>query len=244
MLGSATGRTSSGAVGAFVGELMTSADPAEVTLGGDILTALSGGEPLAVNGGFNPVFVQGLESQTAVVQNAVAAAAVSAGIQANNVSRSRVSGAGVGRTGTSDRLLLDIRSYDDLFGGRVAPEGAQPAETFAVDEEASLGEEDSAFETRPFSLWVEGVVGSSEIDADSNGLGSEADTAGITAGAEWLADDGRTVAGLFVSSTETDIDVDGLSDSGSIDSVLIGVYGTTPLGDGYSINGSVSVGHP
>jgi len=216
-------------------------DATEMALAASIINGLTGGAPLVVNGAFNPVIQQGLESQTNVVQNAAAAGAASAGTQANAIARSRVSGAGLGRGDTPDLLLLDIRSYDDLFGNPRATEAPREADPIVYDE-VTLGEEDSAFETRPFSLWVEGVAGKGEIDADQNGSGSETETTGITAGAEWLADDGRTVAGVFVGSTETTVEVDGLDDEGNIDSLLVGVYGSTPLGDGFSLNGSLSVG--
>ena len=82
----------------------------------------------------------------------------------------------------------------------------------------------------------------SEIDADGNGLGSDAETFGVTAGAEWRSDDGSTVAGVFGGSLNTDIDVDSTGDSGEIDTVLVGVYGSTPVGNDFSLNGSFSVG--
>ena len=238
VLGSATSRTASSQVGSIIGGLLDSGD----TLGNDLLAALTDGQPVSVNGGFNPVFTQGLESQTGVVQNAVAAGALAAVTQSDAVARARVSGASVGSVGAPDLLLLDIRSYDDLFSNPQSA-GRQPSDASLGFENPSLGqEEDAAFEVRPFSLWVEAVVGNSEIDSDGNGLGVESDTTGITAGAEFVADDGRSVVGVFVGSTETDVDVDGLGDNGEIDSVQIGVYGSTPLGDGYSVNGSFSVG--
>jgi|GEM_PF-1143641 len=233
------------AVGNFINDLANSGDAGQVALSADIINAVSGGGPLVADGAFSPAVQQGLESQTGVVQNANAAGAVAAGTQANAIARSRVSGAGLGRGDTPDLLLLDVRSYDDLFSNPRATESPRGADPVGYDDgydEVTLGDEDSVFETRPFSLWVEGVAGKGEIDSDSNGAGSETETTGITAGAEWLADDGRTVAGVFVGSTETTVEVDGLDDEGNIDSLLVGVYGSTPLGDGFSLNGSLSVG--
>ena len=237
-LDSATSRSTSSQVGGIIGGLLAANDP----LGPQILDALTNGAPLAVNNGFNPVFTQALESQTGVVQNAVAAGALAAVSQSDAVARARVSGSNVGSAGSPDLLLLDIRNYDDLFLNPQSA-GPQPGAASLDFENPTLGqEEDAAFEVQPFSLWVEAVVGSSEIDSDSNGLGVESDTTGITAGAEFVADDGRSVVGIFVGSTETDVDVDGLGDSGEIDSIQIGVYGSTPLGNGLSVNGSLSVG--
>ena len=237
VLPSAANTSSGAAVAAQVSALLDAGD-ANGTI---LFEALTDGAPLVVNGQFNPVFTQGLESQSNAVTNAAAAGAAAAGAQANAVVRARVSGVGLGTRGAPDPLLLNIRSYDDLF---LNPSATRPqdVEDSAWFQDATLGEEDAVFENRPFSLWVEGVAGQGDIDTDNNGAGSETETVGITAGAEWVTEDGRTVAGVFVGSIETDIEVDGLSDEGDIDSFLVGVYGSTPLGYGSSINGSLSVG--
>ncbi len=226
-----------GEVLSFVNGLLDAGD----AQGPLILNGLLGTGALVVNGQFSPSLVAGLESQSNVVQNAAAAGAAAAANQANAVVRARVSGAGLGRNAAPNVLLLNIRSYEDLFSNPQPTQAPAPIDTFTFDE-PTLGEEDSVFETRPFALWAEGVVGQSEVDADGNGLGFETQTTGITAGAEWVTDDGRTIAGVFVGSTETEIEVDGLGDDGDVDAFLVGVYGSTPLGGDLSVNGSFSVG--
>ena len=219
--------------------LQASADPDDVALGNALEAALLNGAPLAVNGQFNPQIAENLDSQTNRVSDAAAAGAASAVFQTATVARGRVSGVNVGGSAGADAILFPVRTYDDLFGaGQEAPESlADDGDPFSAPEDDALAIER---DVRPVSVWAEGIVGRSEIDADENGPGTTADTFGVAAGGQLNSDDGSLVGGVFVGFTETEVEVDGRDDQSDIENIQVGLYGVKSFGNGLSLNGTVS----
>ena len=80
------------------------------------------------------------------------------------------------------------------------------------------------------TFWSQAIAGLNFIDSDSQGLGSKSKTYGAAFGMEKELSN-KSKAGVFISFTDTNTDVDQLSDEADSQNYQIGIYGSQNIGN-------------
>lgn len=93
------------------------------------------------------------------------------------------------------------------------------------------------------NYWVQAVGGWSDIDSDSNGLGSKTISYGGAVGLEFVLGDSDTTLGVFAGYTFSETDVNQLRDKGEVGNYQLGVYGTHSFDNNWRVNGTLSASY-
>ena len=164
-----------------------------------------------------------LESQGNIVGNSATFTANSAVGQVASIAQGRVSSFGGANQGGNVNFSFNNATPSEL--NQIAT-----ASGIAAGDDVTRG---------GLTFWSQAVAGFSDIDSDNLGAGAESDTYGVTFGVE--KDYGTaTTAGLFLGFTETDTDIDGLSDNSDIQNYQLGLYGAHRFTSSWHVNGTLS----